>query len=759
MDRLRNSLYNEIFAKNNSMTPFKILVIETGTDLTGLINRQFSQRIQSKELRFLFARDGLEALKQVETHPDISVIFSEMDMPQMDGLTLLKELHNHAPLLPIIAIFSTVEMHTIRTAMNHGAYDFLTKPVAPEDLEATLHKALHDVQHFRDAIAAHKWIEDNLKTHQDHLEEEIRKRTVELTAANESLQQEVFEHKQAEKLLQQRNKELALINQINKMFSSSIDLDRVLATVLRSVRHLLNISATSFWVCVPETGELVCQHAIGVGHEVTTNWRLAPGQGITGQAAQSGKPLIIGDTRIDARHNPAIDQKSGIELRSILSIPFRVKGIVIGVLNSLDQEANRFTEDDLRLIEPIATAAAVAVENARLYTRAQQEIFERQKIEDALRESEEQYRTLFQNLNDVFYRVDLKGNIVLVSPSILGLLGYPDQDARGLNLAKDVLVHPEQWDDLLMLMETDGHLDNFEILFQRSDGSLDWGSASARFYKDEEGNHLGVEGIIRDISIRKQAELQLLAAHDALQNTNVQLQELNASKDKFFSIISHDLKGSFKIVLGYSQLIAEQFEQYSHDEIKIYAGKLRESAERLYALLENLLTWSRIQRGVIEYTPEIIDMSELAEENMDLFLAKAEHKQITLRNAVGTDKQVRADYNMVSTILRNLVSNALKFTPSAGWIEVSTRSNGTCLEVAVSDTGTGISDDDIPKLFRIDAQYTNVGTDGEKGTGLGLSLCQDLVEKNGGEIWVESEPGKGTTFSFTLPFPSEQALQ
>ncbi len=731
--------------------PIKILVVEDDTGLEFMITRKFKRRIQAEELQFLFARDGIEALEQLRTHPDVSVVLADIAMPRMDGLTLLAKLDRHYPHLRTIIISAYHDMSNVRMAMNRGAYDFLPKPIDFDDLEITLDNAIRHVRQLLHEIEERQRAEESLRTYQEQLEDLVNERTAELTAANNELQQEIIRHQEAENLFQQRNRELTLINQISKMFSSSIDLDRVLATVLRSVRHLLNISATSFWLCVPETGELICQQAIGFEIGSIADWQLAPGQGITGQAAQTGTPIIVQDTRMDARHDKALEEKSGMELRSILSIPFRFKGSVIGVLDSLDKEVNRFTNDDLRLIEPIAGAAAVAVENARLYTTAQQEITERKKAEEALRESEEKYRTLFENLKDVFYRVDMNGKIVLISPSVIQLLGYTAQEAIGLNLGKDVFVHPEQWEDFMMIMEADGNLDNFEILFKRADGSFDWGSASAQFYTDSEGTRLGIEGITRDISIRKQAELQLLAAHDELQKTNRQLQELNASKDKFFSIISHDLRSPFTVMLGYSQLLDERFDLYDKEEIKKHIGKMRKSAEQLYALLENLLTWSRIQRGIIEYAPEDIDLSDVADENVDLFLARAEQKEIMLHSSVKVESRVHADYNMVNTILRNLVSNALKFTPGGGVIEISAQREDTFIKVAVSDTGTGIIEEDIPKLFRIDAQYTNVGTAGEKGTGLGLSLCQELVEKNGGAIWVESEQGKGTTFKFTLP--------
>jgi two-component system, sensor histidine kinase and response regulator len=237
-----------------------------------------------------------------------------------------------------------------------------------------------------------------------------------------------------------------------------------------------------------------------------------------------------------------------------------------------------------------------------------------------------------------------------------------------------------------------------------------------------------------------------------LERQKHQLADLNASKDKFFSIISHDLRSPFNALLGFSQLLSDNLDRYTFEEIRQKVDRIRLSSENLYALLENLLTWSRIQRGAMEHDPEKLVLVEIVEDILDLFTSKSEEKQIELNRSVPETLVAYADYNMIHTVIRNLVSNAMKFTPTGGHIRIEANAhqdNG--VEMAVTDTGIGIQPEDLEKLFRIDMQYTNPGTAGEKGTGLGLSLCKDLVEKNGGRIWVESEVGKGTSFRFTLP--------
>ncbi|MFA6570953.1 MAG: HAMP domain-containing sensor histidine kinase, partial [Bacteroidota bacterium] len=171
-------------------------------------------------------------------------------------------------------------------------------------------------------------------------------------------------------------------------------------------------------------------------------------------------------------------------------------------------------------------------------------------------------------------------------------------------------------------------------------------------------------------------------------------------------------------------------------------------------LLTNLLQWARSQSGHIKYEPDNINLKKIAKENLEISMVNADKKQIKFNIDIDDDTSVFADYNMTSTIFRNLISNAVKFTPDNGEVNISTIVNCDYVEVAVSDTGIGISDEDMKKVFRIDVHHSTSGTSKEKGTGLGLILCKEFVDKHGGKIWAESHIGKGTTFKFTLPINS-----
>lgn len=257
------------------------------------------------------------------------------------------------------------------------------------------------------------------------------------------------------------------------------------------------------------------------------------------------------------------------------------------------------------------------------------------------------------------------------------------------------------------------------------------------------------------LTIRK-LQQQLEVKNTLLEQQVQQLQALNASKDKFISMISHDLQSPFSSLRGLIQFTAENLGDYNKNELENIMDLLGNSTDNLYALIENLLTWSRIQRGVLEHCPQHVDIQEIVLQNIALFAQNARAKQIVFENMITERTQVYADYNMVNAVFRNLVSNALKFTHSGGFVKFFTRPLEISIEISVEDNGIGIGKEHLPKLFRIDSRYKRLGTKREKGTGLGLILCKEFVEKNGGNIWIESDSGQGTTVKFTLPKSSIQ---
>ncbi|MFZ1786092.1 MAG: tetratricopeptide repeat-containing sensor histidine kinase [Ferruginibacter sp.] len=243
----------------------------------------------------------------------------------------------------------------------------------------------------------------------------------------------------------------------------------------------------------------------------------------------------------------------------------------------------------------------------------------------------------------------------------------------------------------------------------------------------------------------KQKTNRLLAAK------NAELQTLNATKDKLFAIVAHDLKNPLSAFRSITQNLSDNKLQISKEEIDFFIGRLNQSANQLYDLLQNLLNWAISQIGKLPFTPEKISLAELAEDNTKLFQNNLLQKNQQVSVNINESFYVWADRNMIKTVVRNLLSNAVKFTPDGGKIELSVVQKNEELHFCVADSGIGISAEDISKLFKVEEDVNTVGQSAEKGTGLGLILCKELIEKNKGRIWAESTAGKGSRFIFALP--------
>ncbi len=236
---------------------------------------------------------------------------------------------------------------------------------------------------------------------------------------------------------------------------------------------------------------------------------------------------------------------------------------------------------------------------------------------------------------------------------------------------------------------------------------------------------------------------------------NATVLEMNAAKDKLFSIIGHDLKGPLNALTGFSSLLSDHSDMLSKEELKKLSVDLDKSLKNLLVLLENLLEWSQSQTGAIDFKPEVFDVATLIRENQELFSGQAQNKNITIVNEVNSFLAVFAHRNSINTVVRNLLSNAIKFTPEGGTVILKAERSGQSARISIADNGTGINESDIHYLFKVGSKHSTLGTAKEKGTGLGLALCKEFVEKNGGTIGVSSTPGKGTNFYFTVPVPAE----
>ena len=236
-----------------------------------------------------------------------------------------------------------------------------------------------------------------------------------------------------------------------------------------------------------------------------------------------------------------------------------------------------------------------------------------------------------------------------------------------------------------------------------------------------------------------------------IEKSEQELRVLNASKNKFFSIIAHDLKNPLHTVLGYSYLLNNDYEKFKEEERRKFAGDIYHSTNNIFRLLQNLLEWSRSQTGNLNFSPAVVEYQRVLDNSLSVLRSLADQKNIAIKTDYDPELKIFADPLMIETVLRNLVNNAIKFTPEGGHIEVSAKEEDGQILVSVCDSGVGISKEDSQNLFRIDSKVKRKGTNNEDGSGLGLILCHEFVNKHNGKIWVQSTPGKGSEFIFSIP--------
>ncbi len=372
------------------------------------------------------------------------------------------------------------------------------------------------------------------------------------------------------------------------------------------------------------------------------------------------------------------------------------------------------------------------------------DIKERKKVEDKLHANQMRLKTIIDTVPALIFLKDKESKYLLVNKTFTDLFETTESEVIGkkpldIFLRKDGEII-EKEDSLI----TSGEKKSLSIeeKFTTRKGEFWFKVNRVPLYNDH-GQIIGLVGVASDITTIKEAE-------ETLRNSESKLKELNEAKDKFFSLISHDLKSPFLGLLGYSDYLLEDYDKLSEKERKGILSQIHDSSKMVFNLVENLLDWSLINGGQFKARTKRIELNKEVENVLSLLKQNAEKKKIRLINNLNGNLHVMADERMVHSLIQNLISNAIKFTPNGGSVEVtgSMKTNETV--ISVRDTGIGMSKEEIDKLFRLDTKYTNPGTANESGTGLGLLLCKELVEKMGGTIEVKSQKGEGTDFEITM---------
>lgn len=515
---------------------------------------------------------------------------------------------------------------------------------------------------------------------------------------------------------------------------------------------------------------------IGIIHDVTDQKKMLQSlkeseeiHRLMFETSQEG--ILIAQNMKIVYFNPMIKEVSGFEEEELRKIDFidlvhpddkkKVKENYRKRLNNEDVD-KRY---EFRFIKKDGSVRWVTMTGAKLDWNGKPasfnfitDIHEQKNALEKLSQSEEKYRIITENASDVIWVMNFdKKRLTYISPAIKTLRGYTVEEALNENFyGKDsnetnrrLIYHLEKDLEKFKANNKNNYFIE-EILQECKDERLIWIEISCRFNYNKNGD-LEVIGVSRNIEERKKMEAAIL------KNAR-KLRELIATKDKFFSIISHDLRNPIVTLIGMAQMMADEKADFSKEEYLELSKYFYSTSTATLGLLENLLQWSKIQMNGMQFFPEKIKVEEFFNTCDPSTIEMARKKTVSLEMKCQPGIYVTADENMLHSVLRNLVTNAIKFSHRGGTVKIEAEKHGEKVRFSVSDNGIGIDRDRMMKLFRIDTNISRPGTENEPSTGLGLILCREFVEKHGGEIWAESIVNKGTTFYFTVPDSSKRMV-
>jgi len=544
---------------------------------------------------------------------------------------------------------------------------------------------------------------------------------------------------------------------ISEAVNTSADLNSLFKKIHSIVKQLM--PADNFYISLYEEENDLISFPYYVDQYDEAPPPTKPGKGLTEYVIFKGKDILV-NKEMDEKLRKSGDVELVGEPQAIwMGICLKLENNSIGAMVLQDYENEKaYGEREKKILIFVSEQIAAAIERVR--------------TAEKLRRSERGYRAIYENAHDGIIIFDPHKRVILdANLQAAVLYGF------NLEILKSVRLEAIIQNDVLKkmmksLVSEAGKIVSVESTFEQNGREKIFIESNLSRI-----NYNGVDAVLaiqRNITGRKKIENELKEYIEKLelttkqlednsrrlQNLNKQLEEsreelkiLNSQKDVFFSIIAHDLKSPFTSLLGFTQYLIQEYDSLSKEEIREFTFNIDKSARHVYNLLENLLQWSRIKTGRMEFAQVKIDIHDIASEVINLYQPNAMRKKIKLINSVPSKIVAFADNYMINTVFRNLIANAIKFTNANGSITVSAERQGNNVEIKILDTGVGIAEEDIEKLFKIDEHYTTIGTENEKGTGLGLILCKEFIEKNSGTIRVESELNSGTTFIITLPAP------
>lgn len=363
--------------------------------------------------------------------------------------------------------------------------------------------------------------------------------------------------------------------------------------------------------------------------------------------------------------------------------------------------------------------------------------------QNSVADKDKLYKSLFELSPVGIILEDSEGNILNVNDAVSLSSGYSKQEMIGMNVKK---LAPEEHGNLVESNIT--KLLQGEVLFHeveniRKDGSVNYMELREKKIILPDGK-TGILVFANDVTTRRLAE-------ESVKKYMQELETANATKDKFFSIIAHDLKSPFNAILGFSKLLFDDFNDFTDEEKLTIIENIKLSSESTYKLLQNLLEWAKMQTNQLIIRNEDIDVCILINDTIDLLKSQAEQKNIKIFSSVRFDTLIYADENIIKTVLRNLISNAIKFSYPGNKVKIFSEETNGAIKISVQDFGIGLTEEEKENIFKFDSKYKKTGTQNERGTGIGLMLCKEFIEINSGSLVFESTTDYGSTFSIIVP--------
>jgi len=545
---------------------------------------------------------------------------------------------------------------------------------------------------------------------------------------------DISARKKAEAIQARRAQELSMLNRAIQALNSTLDQDQILSIVLEEVRRLLNVFASSIWLIDETTNELVCRQATGPQSQMVLGWRLQSGQGVAGWVAQTGQSLLIPDTMSDKRHFRGVAQRIQQDLRSLITVPLKAKQKVIGVLQVVDQQVNRFGSSDLTLLEPLGIAAAIAIENARLVENLEKEVAERTAEIAAERDKSE---AILHSVGDAIAMVNTALQVHYINPAFEKLTGYTV--AETWNQPLDTLLGDvgEPVRQGILNGSKNGASWQGEVTIRRKDGRTCEVALTSAPIRDADGVLLGYVVSHQDIS---------------------RFKELDEARRQFIRNVSHQFRTPVATLKAQAHVM--QYTPQSEQNQR-YIAMMQEQIVTLTKLIEDIIAMTVLDSGEIVRTWERVSLAELMFTMLDRYSQNAEKTGVTF--AMGEEAPptlcVQGDRGRLLEALGKIVDNALKFTPADGRITlhagIAWRDERDWATLKVQDTGPGIPADEQDRVFERFFQGRLAESGHMPGTGLGLSFAWEVLRAHGGHITLESPEGKGLAVTLWLPLAPE----